>query len=161
MSYLETLLKERKARLGRLAKAGLEQQKKEQLRNETAHQRLAREIAALIPERVKWEKPRRLQKSVASIVAIQRATAAIYEITRDDLISRSREESFMVARMVSMYIAKELTGLSHSLIAKQTGNRDHCASTRAQKLIFGELARGNAQLAEKIGQIKARLVEGA
>lgn len=162
MTYLEQLHKKHLERQGRLAKAGLEQKRRERLRNETAKERLSREIAELLPE-LKFApiKPKKITKSVASIAAIQYATATFYNITRGDILSPSRIASLTLPRAASMYIAQELTGLSHRLIARETGNRDHSSSVRAQKVISEELARGNEELATKIEAIKVKLKEGS
>ena len=60
-----------------------------------------------------------------SISRIQLKTADLFNISVQDLSSRSRTKEIAMARQTAMYLCRELTKLSLPEIGKKFGNRDH------------------------------------
>ena len=56
-----------------------------------------------------------------------RTTAAVYQISVDDLLSRSRRQPYCTARQVAITIVQELTGAATQTIAERFGLTDHAS----------------------------------
>lgn len=70
-----------------------------------------------------------------TIRTIQRAVCDVYGVKMNDLLSARRTWDIVLPRHVSMYLAKELTGLSYPRIGRATGDRDHTVGIYAYKKI--------------------------
>jgi chromosomal replication initiator protein len=85
-------------------------------------------------------------------------TAEYFELTRDDLISKSRSRPLTTARHVAMYLLRELTGLSLIKIG-ELFERDHTTALHGIKKIEALMpARGSVyrQVQELTKKIRAR-----
>jgi chromosomal replication initiator protein len=85
-------------------------------------------------------------------------TAAYFELTRDDLISKSRSRPLTTARHIAMYLLRELTGLSLIKIG-ELFERDHTTALHGIKKIEALMpARGSVyrQVQELTKKIRAR-----
>jgi hypothetical protein len=91
-----------------------------------------------------------------TIGSIQRATCEVYEVERGDILSARRSGHLIIPRHVSMYLAKEMTGLSYPQIARATGGRDHSTAIHAHRKI-SELIKTNERLASRVAQIMGML----
>jgi chromosomal replication initiation ATPase DnaA len=91
-----------------------------------------------------------------TIRSIQLATCEFYGVKLNDLLSVRRTAIVMRPRQVSMYLAKELTGLSTIRIGRATGNRDHTTVIHAHRKVEKMLG-SDAQFASQVAEIKARL----
>ncbi len=61
-------------------------------------------------------------------VTIEKITSEVgrtYNVSVEDIKSRKRTANISIARMVSMYCVREITGTSMELIGTEFGNRDH------------------------------------
>ena len=93
-----------------------------------------------------------------NIKAIQRATCDVYGVDLNDLLSERRSDEIVLPRHVSMYLAKKLTGLSSTRIARATGNRDHTTALHAFRKIEN-LIKTDDELAAHVAMIRERLNE--
>jgi hypothetical protein len=91
-----------------------------------------------------------------SIRSIQRATCDVYGVKLSDLLSARRHAPIIRPRMVSMFLAKELTDLSLARIGHATGGRDHSSVINAVERI-GLLCKSDSELARTVAQIRERL----
>lgn len=60
-----------------------------------------------------------------SLDAVQRATAAAFELTQADLVAQDRRPRVALARQVAMYLSREMTGASFPAIGAAFGGRNH------------------------------------
>ena len=60
-----------------------------------------------------------------TIELIQKLVANYYEINVDKLQGKTRKRSIVIARQLSMYLAKNLTNKSLKAIGENFGGRDH------------------------------------
>jgi chromosomal replication initiator protein len=65
------------------------------------------------------------------IAKIQETVAAEFGVTMLELLSPRRPKRLVQARMMSMTLARELTGASYPLIGRTHGDRDHTTSLNA------------------------------
>lgn len=91
-----------------------------------------------------------------TIREIQRAICEVYEVDLHDLLSARRTANIVMPRQVSMYLAKELTGLSLPRIARATGDRDHTTALHAIRKIK-QLCKTDRELASKVDLVRERL----
>jgi chromosomal replication initiator protein len=75
-----------------------------------------------------------------SIRVIQDAACAHFELTRDELLSRSRAERVLWPRQAAMYLCKELTEHSLPAIAREFAGRDHTTVLHACKRVGVHIA---------------------
>lgn len=92
-----------------------------------------------------------------TVRSIQRVTCEVYGVKLNDLLSARRTGNLVLPRHVSMYLAKEMTGLSYPRIARATGDRDHTVAIFAFRKI-DRLLKEDEKLREKIELIKAHIV---
>lgn len=95
-------------------------------------------------------------KGQPTIRTIQRATCDVFGVKMNDILSARRSANVTLPRMVSVYLAKEMTSLSWIRIGRATGGRDHSTAINAHRKIE-KLLRSDAQIAANVADIKARL----
>ena len=89
-----------------------------------------------------------------SINDIVREVARVYEISAEELTSRSRKQNIVMARQIAMYLARKHTDKSNAAIGKEIGGRDHSTVIYATKVVeeqreVSRLLRNNLQKMEK------------
>ncbi|MDA0744891.1 MAG: chromosomal replication initiator protein DnaA [bacterium] len=67
----------------------------------------------------------RSTRSPISIEQIQKATAGFFQVSQELLVGSTRKQEIAIARHVSMYLCKALTGAPLKTIGSLFGNRDH------------------------------------
>ena len=90
------------------------------------------------------------------IGSIQKVVAAYYDITVDVLKGKSRKKDVAYARMLAMYLCRNLTDKPLEEIGLDFGGRDHSTVIHANRTIEEDL-RSNTQLKEIIDDIKKKL----
>ena len=75
-----------------------------------------------------------------TITAIQDAACAHFDLTREELLSRSRAERVVWPRQAAMYLCKELTEQSLPAIARAFAGRDHTTVLYACKRVAVHIA---------------------
>lgn len=83
-----------------------------------------------------------------SISAIQRAACQAFEISLDDLRSRSRVARVARPRQLAMFLCRELTDTTLPAIGRQFGGRDHTTVMHACRQIHHKLADDDTVRAE-------------
>ncbi|WP_186646297.1 chromosomal replication initiator protein DnaA [Fluviispira vulneris] len=98
-------------------------------------------------------------ESTIDIAAIQKVVANHFQIKMSDLMGQSRQQKFVVARHIAMFLAKEMIGLQIVAIASAFGKKDHTTVLHAMSKVKESLEkddefRGNfVQIKRKIDQI--------
>lgn len=87
---------------------------------------------------------------------IQKTTSKQFNITLEDLKSKTRKKEVVTARQVAMYLSKEYTKHSLKVIGYHFGGRDHATVIHAVKCVQ-EMMENNSQIAEDIRSIKTKL----
>ncbi len=91
------------------------------------------------------------------IRTIQREVAAYYKLPLFDMTSRCRDRAIARPRQVAMFLARELTPHSLTVIGRRFGGRDH--STVAFALYRVEkLCRNDDEFAGKVDALRRGLV---
>ena len=62
-------------------------------------------------------------------------TAAYFDISLDELKSKSRTRTLVTARQIAMYLLRELTDMSLPKIGQELGGRDHTTVMHADRKI--------------------------
>lgn len=106
---------------------------------------------SIVSSKVVVQKP-----SAPSIKDIQRATCKVFGVEIDALLGKRQTRDIARPRQVSMYLAREMTGLSLAAIAKATGGRDHTTAFHAVSVIPGFL-KADGKLAHKVERIRRML----
>ena len=80
----------------------------------------------------------------------------MYNISVEEIISKSRQSKVVMPRFVAMYLTKKLTGMTVAEIGKQFGDRDHSTVVNALKKIEQDMAN-DIDLKEHIDEIITEL----
>jgi chromosomal replication initiator protein len=92
-----------------------------------------------------------------SIDQLQEATAKYFNVTRRDLLSKSRRANISRARQMAMYLCRVKTASSLSDIGLAFGNRDHTTVLYSLSKIEAELAADKDDTAKVIKDIEKNL----
>ncbi len=84
--------------------------------------------------------PPQKTKPTITIESIQKAAAHFFEIPLDKLIGTTRKQDVAIARHVSMYLSKSLTGAPLKTIGLQFGNRDHSTVIHACRRVEDKIS---------------------
>lgn len=84
---------------------------------------------------------------------IIKATADFFEISVNELIGRCRKKSIVGPRQITMYLLRDILGLSYPDIGQKLGKRDHTTAIYAYTKLSEEINR-NQDLNQKIIAIK-------
>ncbi|CAL8900412.1 chromosomal replication initiator protein DnaA [Kocuria varians] len=90
-------------------------------------------------------------------------TAAFFNITLDELKSKSRTRTLVTARQIAMYLLRELTDMSLPKIGAELGGRDHTTVMHADRKIRTLMAERRQifdQVTELTNRIKQQSREG-
>lgn len=93
-----------------------------------------------------------------TLETIQEAVARFFHLTLSDLCSRKRGRRFVLPRQVGMYLARELTALSHSQISRGFGQSHHTIVIRSCQRIETLLKR-DLVLSQSIETLKTELTQ--
>jgi chromosomal replication initiator protein len=119
---------------------------------------LAEPLAPPIVRRALGESPRPSPGALTApptLEAIQDAVCAVQGITREEMGSALRSPRIARARQIAMYLARELTGLSLTQIARGVG-RDHTTVMHGVRAVQGRLQPGSETEAA-IHKVRLRL----
>ncbi len=95
--------------------------------------------------------------------AILGQTAAYFNISMEELCSKSRTRTLVTARQIAMYLCRELTDMSLPKIGQEFGGRDHTTVIHADRKIRELMAERRAiynQVTELTNKIKQQQREG-
>jgi chromosomal replication initiator protein len=108
---------------------------------------LARSLVAGFANR----KPREI-----TIELIQQAVGDYYNISVEDMQSKSRRREITQARQVAMYFAKEMTSLSLKGIGKHFGGRDHSTVIHGIQTVK-DLSETDREYRDKVEEVRKQL----
>ncbi len=95
-------------------------------------------------------------ESEVGIDLIIKTVSEFYNITVNDLKSKSRKQEIVYARQIAMYFAKEYTKYTLKAIGYHFGNRDHTTVIHALQSVH-DLMTSNSRVNEEVDTIKGRL----
>lgn len=95
-------------------------------------------------------------ESTIDIAAIQKVVANHFQIKMADLMGPSRQQKFVVARHIAMFLAKELLGLQIVAIANAFGKKDHTTVLHAMSKVK-ELLDKDDEFRANFLQIKRKI----
>ena len=101
------------------------------------------------------ELPIKAEKRV-TVEDIQKAVAAHFKVTVEDLISKRRTQTIVRPRHIAMYLCKTMTTRSLPDIGRRFGKRDHSTVIHAVNKIAERLP-SDAALADDVEAVKRRL----
>lgn len=84
---------------------------------------------------------------------IIKVVADFFEIPSNDLIGKLRNKEFIEPRQITMYLLRDILGMSYPFIANKIGKRDHTTVIYACKKLSKDLEK-NQLLNEKLSEIK-------
>ena len=87
---------------------------------------------------------------------IMTKVSSIYNVSVEELISKSRQSRIVTPRFISMYIIRQLTDMTTTDIGKQFGDRDHSTVVNAINKIEEDM-RSNFEFREQIEELKVEL----
>ena len=65
--------------------------------------------------------------------------STFYDVTKDELIGKSRVKTLVVPRQVAMYLCSKLTDMNAGMIGKTFGNKDRTTVIHSVQKIEGDL----------------------
>lgn len=91
---------------------------------------------------------------------IIKSVAGFYEISKEDIINRSRRKKVIEPRQIAMYLLREILGMSYPDIGDAIGKRDHTTAIHSYDKISKEVMKNN-NLNQKITMIKELIYENS
>lgn len=82
--------------------------------------------------------------------------AKMYDVSVEDIISKSRQSKIVTPRFVAMYLTRKLTDMTTTDIGKQFGHRDHSTVVNAINKIEEDM-KNNFDFKEQIEELKLEL----
>lgn len=89
------------------------------------------------------------QRTPAEVIA---ATAALFNLTPEDITGASRKRPVAIARQIAMYVVRELTELSYPEIGRAFGGKDHTTVMHAVGRVQ-ELMQESVEIYEQVDQL--------
>ncbi|QCK13980.1 chromosomal replication initiator protein DnaA [Mangrovivirga cuniculi] len=87
---------------------------------------------------------------------IQKTVAEHYDVSLDDIKSKTRKKEIVVARQVAMYFSKEHTSLSLKSIGYHFGGRDHSTVIHAVQTV-SDLMEVDSKFKDEVDNIRKKL----
>ncbi len=91
-----------------------------------AHKEITVELAEKITGKIVGE-----QQNEVTIDKVQKVVCDYFNITRDDLLSKTRKRQIVQARQIAMYMSRTLINCSLSTIGAEIGGKDHATVLHA------------------------------
>jgi chromosomal replication initiator protein len=91
-----------------------------------AHKEITVELAEKITQKIVGE-----QQNDLTIDKVQKVVCDYFNITRDDLLSKTRKRQIVQARQIAMYMSRSLINCSLSTIGAEIGGKDHATVLHA------------------------------
>jgi chromosomal replication initiator protein len=95
-----------------------------------------------------------------TIDLILQKTSDMFAFPIDEIRGKSRRRPLVVARQISMYVARELTDLSYPAIAREFGGRDHTTVIHAVEKISG-LMKERRQIYDQVTELIQAIRSGS
>ncbi|MGM9735941.1 MAG: chromosomal replication initiator protein DnaA [Candidatus Cryptobacteroides sp.] len=91
-----------------------------------AHREITVELAEQITEKIVGE-----QQNDITIDRVQKVVCEYFNISRDDLLSKTRKRQIVQARQIAMYMSRNMINCSLSTIGSEIGGKDHATVLHA------------------------------
>jgi len=91
-------------------------------------------------------------KNISPHVVIK-TVAEVFEISIEDLVSKSRKKELVNPRQIAMYLLRDVLDMSYPNIGDKIGKRDHTTALYAYEKIANEINK-NQSLNQKVIIIK-------
>ena len=91
-----------------------------------AHKEITVELAEKITQKIVGD-----QQNDITIDKVQKVVCDYFNITRDDLLSKTRKRQIVQARQIAMYMSRTLINCSLSTIGAEIGGKDHATVLHA------------------------------
>lgn len=91
-----------------------------------AHKEITVALAEKITEKIVGE-----QKSEVTIEKVQKVVCEYFNITREELLSKTRKRQIVQARQIAMFMSRSLINCSLSTIGSEIGGKDHATVLHA------------------------------
>ena len=91
-----------------------------------AHKEITIDLAEQITEKIVGEEHNEL-----TIEKVQRVVCDYFNISRDDMLSKTRKRNIVQARQIAMYMSRNLINVSLSTIGSEIGGKDHATVLHA------------------------------
>ena len=91
-----------------------------------AHKEITVDLAEKITEKIVGE-----QHNDVTIDKVQKVVCDYFNISRDELLSKTRKRQIVQARQIAMYMSRSLINCSLSTIGSETGGKDHATVLHA------------------------------
>lgn len=91
-----------------------------------AHKEITVELAEQITEKIVGE-----QQNDVTIDRVQKVVCEYFNISRDDLLSKTRKRQIVQARQIAMYMSRNMINCSLSTIGSEIGGKDHATVLHA------------------------------
>jgi chromosomal replication initiator protein len=91
-----------------------------------AHKEITVELAENITDKIVGE-----EKVDVTIDKVQKVVCDYFNITRDELLSKTRKRQIVQARQIAMYMSRSLINCSLSTIGAEIGGKDHATVLHA------------------------------
>ena len=91
-----------------------------------AHREITLELAESITQKIVGE-----EQVDVSIDKVQKVVCDYFNITKDDLLSKTRKRQIVQARQIAMYMSRSLINCSLSTIGAEIGGKDHATVLHA------------------------------
>jgi chromosomal replication initiator protein len=121
------------------------------LRGERATPGLARQVL----ERLY---PHSEENGACTIEQIQEAAAALFDVSRAQILARDRTPHVSFARQIAMYVTRELTDETLPAIGRGFGGRNHTTVLHAHRRVAADMGR-DPRTFEAVGALRARIGE--
>lgn len=116
------------------------------------YQYAKKEVTLKMVEEIVGEMLQQPTKNINPAQVIK-AVADYYEVSANDLTGRCRQKSVVEPRQVTMFLLREVLGLSYPDIGQKLGKRDHTTAIYANNKIAEEINK-NQDLNQKVLAIK-------
>ena len=118
-----------------------------------AHKEITVQLAAQITEKIVGE-----EQNDVTIDKVQRVVCDYFNITRDDLLSKTRKRQIVQARQIAMYMSRNLiSNCSLSTIGAEIGGKDHATVLHACTTV-GDLMSTDKTFKQYVTDIEKLLV---
>ena len=91
-----------------------------------AHREITVDLAESITDKIVGE-----EQVDVTIDKVQKVVCDYFNITRDDLLSKTRKRQIVQARQIAMYMSRSLINCSLSTIGAEIGGKDHATVLHA------------------------------
>ena len=117
-----------------------------------AHKDITVDLAEQITDNIVGE-----QKADVTIDKVQKVVCDYFNITRDDLLSKTRKRQIVQARQIAMYMSRNLINCSLSTIGAEIGGKDHATVLHACTTV-GDLMATDKAFRQYVTDIEKILV---